>query len=83
MHVVHNSDTGEGTRWGIDIPYTVSCVCGISLLSAPIMYRVSRAVHTFEELLTACVKQEKIVPFIFCKGIVKACKGLVNALYSL
>ncbi len=26
---------------------------------------------------------EKIVPFNFCKGIVKACKGLVNVLYSL
>ncbi len=27
--------------------------------------------------------QEKIVPFNFCKCLVKACKGLVNVLYSL
>ncbi len=26
--------------------------------------------------------RKKIVPFNFCKGLVKACKGLVNVLYS-
>ncbi len=48
------------------------------------MYRIR--VHVGTRIYTdsdGSVPQDKIVPFNFCKGPLKACKDLVNVVYSL